>query len=274
MSKSLNDIEASFSVIATNVNAYYRGNKHTYRPVAVELRKLLCDKNHGVDISLLKRLFPDFHLRPIRGSQDKIDQRTVLYIPSVIYLDGKGFSKVQEFINENAPSLLIDDWLNQKVADASTTMRDFIRSVADGEGAHSDTEYNEILKKTKTVAITKNWALCDQFIIVIARYIIKALAIAMLNKDISKVSIYIREQFAKLGRGGAVLDLLKFTTNVAGGAPLDYKNGANFVSTLKDGPDRQKVISLIDSYQPRDTFLLLIKDINSEFWLYEQRINV
>lgn len=254
MSKLSNDIEASFSVIAKNVNDYCKGNKHAYRPVAVELRKLLCDKNQGDDISLLKRLFSDFHLKPLHGSQGKIDKHTVLYIPGVIYSNGKGFSKIQELINEDAPSLLIDDWLNQKLIDATTTVRDFIRSVADKEGAHADREYNEILKKTKTVKISTNWALCDQFIIVIGRYIIKALAILMLNKDIFQVSEYIKKKYEKLERGGAVLDLFAFATKVTDGVPLDYKDKVNFVSMFKDGHERQKVISLIDSYQPNDVF--------------------
>ena len=107
MSKSLEDIKASFSVIAGNVKDYYNGNKHAYRPVAVELRKLLCDTDKGDDISLLKRLFPDFRLRPLHGSQEKIDKYTTLYIPAFIYSNGKGFSKIYELINENAPSLLI-----------------------------------------------------------------------------------------------------------------------------------------------------------------------
>lgn len=257
MSKSLSDIRASFSVIASNIKDYYKGNKHVYRPIAVELRKLLCDTNKGDDISLLKRLFPDFRLRPLYGSKDKVDKYTVLYIPGVIYSDGKGFSKIQELINENAQSLLIDDWLNQKLIDDTTTVRDFIRSVADKEGAHADREYNEILKKTKTVKISTNWALCDQFIIVISRYIIKALAILMLNKDISQVAKYIKEQYAKLGRGGAALDLFAFASNVSVGVPLDYKDKANFVSMVKDGVERQKVINLIDSYQPNDVFCYL-----------------
>lgn len=272
MFKSLEDIEASFSVIAANVKNYYQGNKHAYRPVAVELRKLMCDTNKNDDISLLKRIFPDFRLRPLHGSQDKIDKYTTLYIPGVIYSNDKGLSKIYELINENAPSLLLNDWLKQKLVDA-TTIRDFIRSVADKEGAHSDREYNKILKKTKTVKISANWLLCDQFIIVIGRYIIKALAILMLNKDISQVSKHIKEQYTKLGRGGAVLDLFAFASNVSGGVPLDYKGKANFVSMVKEGVDRQKVINLIDSYHPNDVFLLLVKDINGEIWLYEQRIN-
>jgi hypothetical protein len=271
MFKSLNDIEASFSVIASNIKDYYEGNKHAYRPIAVELRKLLCDTNKNKDISLLKRLFPDFRLRPLYGSQNKIDKHTVFYVPGLVYSDGKGFSKIQELINEDAPSLSIDDWLKQKLIDATTTVRDFIRSVADKEGAHSDREYNEILKKTKIVKISTDWAFCDQFIIVIGRYIIKTLAILMLNKDITQVSEYINEQCAKLGRGGAVLDLLTFATKVTEGVPLDYKDKANFGAMFKDGPERQKAIGLIDSYQLNDVFLLLIKDINDEIWLYQQK---
>ena len=54
MTKSEKDFEASFSVLASNIKSYYSGNKHAYRPVAVELRKLLCDTKNKDDISLLK----------------------------------------------------------------------------------------------------------------------------------------------------------------------------------------------------------------------------
>lgn len=271
-SKSLNDTEASFSVIASNIKDYYEGNKHAYRPVAVELRKLLCDTNKDSDISLLKRLFPDFRLRPLYGSQDKIDKYTGLYMPGLIHFDGKGSGKIYELINENAPSLSSDNWLNQKLDDATTTVRDFIRSVADKEGAHSDKRYNEILKKTKTVKLSANWPLCGQFIIVIARYIIKTLAILMLYKDNSQVSKYIIEQYKKLGRGGAVLDLFVFASNISG-IPLEYKDKTDFVSVVSSEA-HGKVIRLVDSYCEDDVFLLLVKDINSEIWLYETKISV
>lgn len=170
MFKPREDIDASCSVMVSNIKNYYEENKHSYRAVAVELRKLLCDTNKGDDISLLKRLFPDFCLRPLCGSQDKIDKYPVFYMSGIIYSDGKGFSKISQLINEDAPSLLIDEWLDQRMIDGTTTVRNFIRSVADKEGAHSNKKYNEILKKTKTVKISTNWAFCDQFIIVIGRY--------------------------------------------------------------------------------------------------------
>lgn len=273
MHKSLNDLEASFSVIVSNIRDYYTKNKHAYRPVAVELRKLLCDTSRGSDVSLLKRIFPDFRLKPLRGLQEKMDKHTVLYIPGVIYSDGKGVAKVFELINENAESLPIDAWLKQRVVDSSTTMHDLIRSVADKEGAHSDKTYNGVLTKTKTVKLSENWSLCDQFIIVVARYIIKSVAIYMLNKDIREVSKYIKEQYEKVGRGGAVLDLFTFGFNMSVGVPLEYKDKTSFIAMFKEGAERQKVVTFVDSYSSNDVFLLAVIDINGEQWLYEQRLN-
>ena len=48
--KSLHDLDASLAVIETNMKAYHSGVKSAYLPVAVELRKLLCDTQRGKDI--------------------------------------------------------------------------------------------------------------------------------------------------------------------------------------------------------------------------------
>lgn len=273
MSKSLDDIEASFSVLTSNVRSYYTGNRHAYRPVAVELRKLLCDYLRGKDVSLLKRIFPDLRLRPLHGAQDKIDQHTSLYITGCLSFDGKGSGKISQFIDENAASLTIDEWLEQKIIDNVTTIREFIRSVADKEGAHSDKEYNDTLSKTKSVKLSEEWSLCDQFIIGIGRYLIKVLAITMLYGDSSKMSKHIKECYTKLGRGGAVLDLFYFGGSISKGASLDYKNKTEFILLANQDTKKEQFVQIVDSYCPSDTYLLLIKDINGEMWLYQTRLS-
>jgi hypothetical protein len=132
--KSLHDLEASLAVISSNVTAYYGGNVHAYRPVAVELRKLLCDAQAKTDNSLIKRLYPDLRLRPLSGDQSRIDKHTVLYIPGRMSFDGKGRSNLSELFNEADPSLPLDAWLEQRLFDYETTVREFIRSVADCTG--------------------------------------------------------------------------------------------------------------------------------------------
>lgn len=146
--KSLHDFEASLAVISSNEKSYCDGNLHAYRPVAVELRKLLCDTQAKADISLIKRIYPQLKLHPLSGMQNRTDEYTDLYIPGRMSFNGRGGSKIQLF-NELAPSLILDEWLQQKLFDYSTTIKDFIRSVADKEGAHSDKTYNAILSKTK-----------------------------------------------------------------------------------------------------------------------------
>ncbi len=150
----MRDLEASLAVIETNMKAYHSGVKSAYLPVAVELRKLLCDTQRGKDISLIKRLFPDLYLRPLLGKQENVDEYTALYIPGQIQFDGQGGSSLSELFNESAPSLSLDEWLQQKLFDATITIREFIRSVADKEAAHSDEDYNSTLSKTKSVIIS------------------------------------------------------------------------------------------------------------------------
>ena len=125
--KSLNDFKASLAVISSNVAAFHGGNVHAYRPVAIELRKLLCDTRGKTDNSLMKRLFPDFRLHPLSGNQNQIDEHTVLYIPGQTWFDGHGGSSLSQLFNETAPSLLLDEWLEQKLFDFTTTIKSFIR---------------------------------------------------------------------------------------------------------------------------------------------------
>jgi len=274
-SKSLKDLEASFSVLVSNVKNYYSGNKHAYLPVAVELRKLLCDTQRGKDKSLLKRVFPHLRLKPLQGSQNKFDEYTVFYIPGRLASDGNGVSKVWQLINENAASITIDEWLAQKFIDSATTIKDFIRSVADKEGAHSDEEFNVALRKTKSFMIPGSWSLCDQYIVFFGRYLTKTLAIWMLNDDLKKISEYIRSQSDRFGRGCAIIDLHEFGLHISEGVPVSYATYEGVASMLSGNPDNCKtVLKSINTYDISNNFLLFIKDINTEIWGYQQRMSI
>src|SRR6185369_17176477 len=58
-------LNASLQVIGVNAAAYYGGSLHAYRPLAAEIRKLLCDSQSRKDVSLLPRCFPGIHLHPL-----------------------------------------------------------------------------------------------------------------------------------------------------------------------------------------------------------------
>ncbi len=270
--KSLHDLEASLAVMSSNVTAYHAGNVHAYRPVAVELRKLLCDTHARTDNSLLKRLFPDFRLCPLSGNQNRIDEYTVLYIPGPVSFNGRESSSLSQLFNESAPSLSLDEWLQQKLFDFTTTIKDFIRSVADKEGAHSDKSYNRVLRKTKSI-ILSNDALATKAILAIGRYVVKALAIRLLNDNIAEIGAHVVTEYNKIGRGVAVLNLNDFASRFLEGVPIRYEAASAAEAYFQRDPSKCEAAKrILQAYRSSDFFILLVIDLNGEIWLYQQAL--
>lgn len=272
--KSLKDLEASLAVISSNVTSYHAGNVHAYRPVAVELRKLLCDTRAKTDNSLLKRLSPDFRLRPLSGNQNRIDEYTVLYIPGQVSFNGRGSGNLSQLFNESAPSLAWDEWLQQKLFDFTTTIKEFIRSVADKEGAHSDKSYNTVLRKTKSVVLSDD-ALVAKTILAIGRYVVKALAIRLVNDNIAEIGAHVATEHNRIGRGVAVLSLTEFATRFLEGVPIKYEPASAAEAYFQRDPSKCEAAKrILQVYQPSDFFILLVIDLNGEIWLYQQAMKM
>lgn len=270
--KSPHDLEASFAVISSNVTAYHAGNLHAYRPVAVELRKLLCDTQAKTNNSLMKRLFPDFRLHPLSGNQNRIDEHTSLYIPGQVSFDGRGGGSLSQLFNESATSLLLDEWLQQKLFDFTTTIKDFIRSVADKEGAHSDKSYNTVLRKTKSVVLTDD-TLAAKAILAIGRYVVKTLAIRMVNDNIAEIGAHVINEYNRIGRGVAVLSLTKFATRFLEGVPIKYEPASTAEAYFQRDPSKcEAAMQILQAYQPSSFFILLVRDLNGKIWLYQQAL--
>ncbi len=268
--KSLHDLEAALAVILANSNAYYGGNLHAYRPVAVELRKLLCDTHGKSDNSLVKRFFPDLWLRPLSGDQKRIDEFTTLYIPGQMKFDGQGGSTITTLFNESAPSLPLDEWLQQNIFDISTTIRGFIRSVADKEGAHSDKSYNAILGKTKSVVLSDD-TLTAKTILAIGRYLVRALALQMVNDNIVEIAAHITNEYDKAGRGMALLSLSEFAARFSQGVPLKYESASTVEGYFqRDASKLKSIQQTLRDYEPSKFFLILVTDFNGEIWAYQQ----
>lgn len=174
MNKEENDIVASIEILRANIEMFHRGKRELYRVIAVELRKLLCDGQQ----SLLPRVVPELQLHPVienpavlpRGFQGKL----VFEIPSTMNFDGKGGSRVEAIFDESKQSIKLDAWLNQMLFTEKITIREFIRSVSDKESVHSDPDYNDTLKFSKSVKIAGE-DLHKQHIIAIGEYILKNL---------------------------------------------------------------------------------------------------
>lgn len=255
-------LNASLQVIGVNVNAYYSGALHSYRPIAAELRKLLCDTQARKDISLLPQCFPGMQLHPLVGSQSMIDEHTVLYIPGRMSFDGKGGSEMQMLFNESGPMLPMQVWLDQRLFSYSVTLREFIRSVADKEGAHADKEPNDTLKLTKSVLFPRDESLAAKAIIAIARYVVNGCTIRALVM-MERMNRNVRIEAATRGRGVHVFDLHKVCHMGVHALPFDFTTADQLSNLSLD--DEAKVAALrahIQSFDPNTEMLLMTIDLN------------
>jgi hypothetical protein len=146
--KTAADFLASVDVLNANLDLFHRQIRQVYRPLATELRKLLCDKP---DRTLLPRVFEDVRLHKL-ASTERLER-------SPVWRDATFFSsgtllvtrEVTRYTLEFAASreqMPLDVWLQQPIMSPQMTIRDLIRSVADKEGAHSDPAPNDVLKFT------------------------------------------------------------------------------------------------------------------------------
>lgn len=177
MTKAIEDLKASRSILSANIRLFHEGSHDLYRVIAVELRKLLCDGKN----SLVPRLFSNPRFHPLKGRlPDHLKEELVLQIPAMIQFDGKGGSRIVKLFDETAQPIPLEEWLMQDLFNKEITINELIRSVADKESAHSDPNYNETLAFTRGVKLVDE-DLRKQHIVAIGEYILKQLDMAVKN---------------------------------------------------------------------------------------------
>ena len=255
-------LNASLQVIGVNVNAYYGGALHTYRPIAAELRKLLCDTQSRKDISLLPQCFPGMQLHPLLASQSMIDEHTVLYIPGRMSFDGAGGSDMQMLFNESSPMLSVSDWLDQRLFSYNITLKEFIRSIADKEGAHADKVPTDTLQLTKSVLFPGDETLAAKAIIAIARYVVNGCAVRALVL-MEGTNPKVRMEAMARGRGVHMFDLHKVCHMGIHALPFDFIATERLSDvSFEDETKRAALNAHVQSYDPNNEMLLMTIDLN------------
>ncbi len=151
MEKSKNDLLSSIKLIQLYLNNYYDGHTDCYKSIAVELRKLLCDKN-----PLLPRVHPEIklhklNLTKLKETSPSLMGGLVLSIAGSIYKNEKGKSSFDLKFANPFELISVKDWVNQSVLSTQITIFQIIKSIADKEAAHSDPEYDKTLLFTKSL---------------------------------------------------------------------------------------------------------------------------
>ena len=162
---------ATRDVLSANIEMFHVGKRELYRVVAGELRKLTCDGKS----TLLKRMFPNIKMHLIQGAlnkmQEDLQEGLEFIIPSTVYFDGKGGSRITSLFNMHSEKIPLNQWLDQPLFNKAITIRNLIRSVSDKESVHSDKEYNETLLFTKSVKLVSE-DMQKQHIIAIGEYVL------------------------------------------------------------------------------------------------------
>ena len=253
-------LNASAQVIGVNVEAFYAGALQAYRPIAAELRKLLCDFHRGSNISLLPRCFPGVHFHVLIGSPEMIDDITTLYIPALTRFDGKGGSDIVRLFNEQGPMLPLDQWLEQRLFSKDISIRELIRSVADKEGAHADLELNKTLLLTKAVKYPQGESLAAKTIVAIARYVINGAAIRILVATGESPRILAAARAR--GRGVMALTLRDFCRFGVGRFHPTFLTLEEAIREIGNWSDGTQLSDLVESYDPDSMFMLMTRDLN------------
>jgi len=180
--KSLKDLKSSINILEENIKLFHKGNTDTYIVIAVELWKLLCDKN-----PLIPRVFNNVKLNPLKGYMTKeeddewkkkfghsLKESLVFQSPAMISFNGKGGARIIALFDERKEPIELEEWLNQDLFNEDITIRQLIKSVRHKLGAHSDEKYNETLIFTQSIKIVDE-DIHIKYIVSIGEYVLKIL---------------------------------------------------------------------------------------------------
>jgi len=187
INKAMNDLEHSMNNLEGNIGLFHEGNIAAYRVIAVQLWLLLCDE------PLVPRVLQDVKLHPLQGyitkerdeelkkkSGHSIKEGLVFQMPAMVSFNGKGGSRIEMLFDERRQPIELEEWLDQDLFNQKITIRQLIKSVRHKEAAHSDKDYDETLKFSKSIKLV-NEDIHIKFIVAIGEYILK-----ILKNEISK----------------------------------------------------------------------------------------
>ncbi len=185
-SKAIDDLKDSMNNLESNIRLFHEGNISAYKVVAVQLWFLLCD----LENSLVPRVFQSVKLHPLWGYMTEEENEEwkrkfghsykeglVFQMPAIVSFNGKGGSRVELLFDERRRPIELEEWLDQDLFNQKITIRQLIKSVRHKEAAHSDKDYDEVLKFTKSIKLV-NEDIHIKFIIAIGEYVLKFLKMA------------------------------------------------------------------------------------------------
>jgi hypothetical protein len=154
-------LNESFFVIDTCLACIYEGRSHMYRPLAGQLRLLLCDTQRKADNSLIRRAYPNLKISAIakiewsaeesggvRIQKTEAATNRIALMPFEVSSYENGLV-IADLLGDHERMLPIQEWSEQRLSfdPVKLSIRKVIREVADkGGGAHVDSSASAELR--------------------------------------------------------------------------------------------------------------------------------
>jgi hypothetical protein len=186
MTQYLKDqLRDALAVVDTCLENIYAGKDHMYRPLAGQLRLLLCDTHNKRDNSLLSVVYPALEVSPLKciewsseaagavqmlqrdGGTNRIAE---MPIEVTVYANGLSIANLLVDLERFVP---ITGWVDQQLTfhPARLNIRAVIRAVADkGGGAHVDANASPALRYMYDRA-PGGRTFAELFVVAIGRYV-------------------------------------------------------------------------------------------------------
>lgn len=156
MSKTTEDFRASLAILKANLGLFGQGARDVYRVIAVELRKLMCDRPQPLLLRVFKEVpLHKLHLTGLLERCPSLATGLDNYIPGSLTRDANGRAVFQLLFDKSKDRLPLREWVRQPCFNPTISIHELIKSVADKEGAHADPDYNATLRHTRL------WKLID-----------------------------------------------------------------------------------------------------------------
>lgn len=151
--------------------------------MAAQLRILLCDGKNSLLPKLVKNLY--FHplLNYISKEEDEKYKKEfghsslegmVFQLPALTNFDGKGGSRIIQLFDKTRNRIGNKEWLSQPLFSKEVTIQKLIKSVSDKESVHSDDDYDDTLRMTKSVKLA-SIEIHPPYIIAIGEYLLEGI---------------------------------------------------------------------------------------------------
>jgi hypothetical protein len=149
--KQEEDFINSILLLKFYLNTYEAGNALMYLPMAVELRKLMCEKQ---DKQLIERVIPDIELYKLHSTELLGNHPSLLvglqnFMPGSLSFHEHKLPTFNLLFSKKQEKLKLQPWTDQIFFKEGISIRELIKSVADKKAAHADKDYNDTLRHCK-----------------------------------------------------------------------------------------------------------------------------